>query len=1394
MNWKEKIRRVSRAFAVTALAFFIASAILFGLVQTDWGIRALAGWASSLHGDLTFRLDGVSGLFPFRFEVHRVTIQDRQGVWLEAGGIKVHWSARHLTKGQIYFKELALTSVNFERLPMLKKGKSGPFPSWILALRSDRLTINRATTGKELLGEPAVLKLDARLPVESPGHDFKASLRIERTDHAGTILLGSAVVGRDGTLRLDLSFEEKERGFIGKALGTQGPLSLSFLGEGSLEQCKGRLRVAVPPWGQLESDWVAEGIAVNPAIRSQGRLSLTPGAVPPSIQVWFDGDTLFDLQARLIRGEAFVVEHFELRARDLGLTLTGQWDFENSVRSTQFLLSCRELKPLKEVLGFDIAGTLDAEGSFSEQDETVRFSATGSVDHFQVQGSKTMPGKTVSWELEGEGSPRDVFFFKRVKITAENLSLDGAGEIKIPEPSAAIDAFFEIKDLRPFSSLESLAGWSTQGKAHLSWDAASGALSCGLQGKLQPSPRAFPAFLAKELHYSGTLTLENATLLNLSGFEMAAPWGTLQGDAKIDLPQESLKGTWHLLLPDLAPFSAELKGGPLEVRGTVQGPVNALTLSADATARGLSVSGFHFDTGHASLRSEIGSVSQGNVKVDAQAKELALRGHADFDLSNQHLNLKGISLEGAKSRLTGALILFFGTSLVEGELKAECNDLAALSPLIHEKVQGSAVLQARLFPSEEGQKASLFMDARDVEFLFGKALRSRIEAHGTLLEKVPRGRMTLEIQNGIVGDVTLPSSTLILEGDLGNTNFQIGAEGYYKDPFEFKASGTLTISSAEERVTLNHLEGRYGGTSLSLLQPATVARSSERINLGEWLVKLGSGQIQGSGYVQSTDLSLDLRFDGVPLQLIPVQQIQAFSGLARGNARLSGSPARPEATANLQIETLRFHDQGLPSTGLNIQAALRDNLLQATVLLQGLSNSPLRAEVRAPFPLSMSPLMLATPSHGEITGTLRGEIDLEQIGRLVDAHEQKLSGLVELNLDLEGSWDRPGAHGEIRLRKGSYENLRTGTILREIEVDIAARTPMLVVNRAIASDGEKGRLSAQGQFELSSEQGFRIKLDLALEKAKPFRYDWASAVVGGNLTLTGSLSEALLAGQIRVDTAEFRIPERLAPEIQGLQVIEINKPGVTQQAAVEAGTPRLWPLSLNLTVLSPGRVFLNGRGLDSEWQGEVRIKAEATQPSVAGALSVVRGSVNLFGKRFELKKGSLFLDGSSPPSPRIDVEAESKSREIVAYLRLSGPLQTLEIKLSSDPPLPPDEILSRLLFGRSASNITPLQALQLADSINTLARGGGLDLLGRTRQLLGLDQLTLKQTGKEQKDTSLSAGKYLSEEVYIEMEQGISPETGKASLKWEITPHVSVQTEVGVNAEAGVGINWRWDY
>jgi translocation and assembly module TamB len=102
------------------------------------------------------------------------------------------------------------------------------------------------------------------------------------------------------------------------------------------------------------------------------------------------------------------------------------------------------------------------------------------------------------------------------------------------------------------------------------------------------------------------------------------------------------------------------------------------------------------------------------------------------------------------------------------------------------------------------------------------------------------------------------------------------------------------------------------------------------------------------------------------------------------------------------------------------------------------------------------------------------------------------------------------------------------------------------------------------------------------------------------------------------------------------------------------------------------------------------------------------------------------------------------------------------------------------------TQITPLQAVQLANALDVLAGRRGFDLIDHTRRMLGLDLLEIRDLGTELDEAALRAGKYLAENVYIEVEQGLGPESGRASMQWEITPNITIQTEVGINAEAGM--------
>ena len=128
--------------------------------------------------------------------------------------------------------------------------------------------------------------------------------------------------------------------------------------------------------------------------------------------------------------------------------------------------------------------------------------------------------------------------------------------------------------------------------------------------------------------------------------------------------------------------------------------------------------------------------------------------------------------------------------------------------------------------------------------------------------------------------------------------------------------------------------------------------------------------------------------------------------------------------------------------------------------------------------------------------------------------------------------------------------------------------------------------------------------------------------------------------------------------------------------------------------------------------------------------------------------------------------------------------------------MPKDEILSRVLFGRSADNLSPVQALRLVQALNMLAGGGqgNFDVMGRARKLLGVDTLDAVQSDDENGGTALSIGKYITDDVYLEAEQGLGGDSGKVSVEIELSPNLSVETEVGANSQGGIRLNWRWDY
>ena len=190
---------------------------------------------------------------------------------------------------------------------------------------------------------------------------------------------------------------------------------------------------------------------------------------------------------------------------------------------------------------------------------------------------------------------------------------------------------------------------------------------------------------------------------------------------------------------------------------------------------------------------------------------------------------------------------------------------------------------------------------------------------------------------------------------------------------------------------------------------------------------------------------------------------------------------------------------------------------------------------------------------------------------------------------------------------------------------------------------------------------------------------------------------------------------------------------------------------------------------------------------ITGEASIVRGRFDLIGKRFQFAESTVQLVPEIGSS-RLNVAARHETRDdILAILRVDGTIDRPDITLTSEPVLPEDEVLSRVLFGRSPAQLTALETARLAAALAQLSGGGGFDLLGGIERALGLD--TFDVGSGTEGDVQVTSGKYLTDNVYLELRTGGSGAPGVA-IEWE--PLENIEVEAATTTEEGQQLSVQW--
>ncbi|TVQ29487.1 MAG: hypothetical protein EA356_16725 [Geminicoccaceae bacterium] len=1388
-------------------------------------------------------IEGLGPGLPFRLELARVRLTDAAGPWLEIDGFNLDLDALALVQGTVGVRELAADLVHVRRLPeagedaaeVVTEPRDEPFrlPESLPRFALERLELRRIQIDEPVIGEA----LDLRLEGSAHNRDgalVTAALDLERLDQAGlSTTLRATLDLAAHQLDLDLAAVD-ETGLVDSLAGDTaiGAVRLDLAGSGPLTAWPARL-------GLVAEEAAEAGLDLVLGLDGDLRLQLD-GQVRPRPQL-IEGP-LFDLVGEGIDvGLDLVTVEDGLALRRLALTTT--WlDLSGTARlqgqRLQATIDGRldDLSPLQPLVDEALEGRatlrVDLDGQLPLPAGTVELTAddlrlTGlAVDRIQqrlvatpsagdevdfaLEGQLgglryTAPNGTfaddVDLEVRGNVAANGPFRIDRLRLDAAAMAVQAAGSGDFNAGDVAATVTASLPDFAAFTAFVPDGDVLPRGAAALTLDAdlrdafEQGTLTLAVDGTgLSGLPAPATSLIGPRPRLHLEAERRGPSRFVLHALELVGANLTLEAGGEIDVDGGPLALRARLDVPDLAPVGQELDqplAGTLSAEVEAAGTVDAPEATLVAAAAGLEAAGQRFET--VRIEGDVGGTADdlvGGLTVTARKDAGELRLATPYRVQPERVQLDALRLQAPGLAFEGNVDVDLATTLVTARLAGGSTDLRPLGRWLELPLQGRLDLDLDLTAPEGRQDARLRATASNLVFDQLRLERAQVRADVADLLGALRLDARAEVRSLVQDTVVVDTAELRARGDLAGLDVELSADGSLPDPFTVRGAGTFRQEDDRGNATLTALTGEVADVPVRLLRPAVVRWRDGLIELEGLELEVDAARLELRGSLAPDQVRGDARLTGVDLARLGAFGAPDLQGAVALDAALRGTPAAPRLQSTLTI-------QGL-APGLNVDAvtldvtsqlAIEPNRLDLATTVVGLGEPSLDLRATVPVRFRIEPFAFELADPLPLEAQLSGPIDLQNVEAFLALDGQILRGRLDTDIQVSGTSANPNLVGRASLTGGRIEDVTVGALLTDVALELVAENERLVVRRFTARDGMNGTLGLTGAVVFGGPDTVRID-DLALSADRfmiPQRDD-LKVELSGRATLDGTPEAMAVFGRFTVNSGEIRIPETGARSFRTLDVIEVAD---LDERAAPPPPDAVSGIDLDVVVDIPGRLFVRGRGLVSEWGGQIAVTGDATAPRVVGNIGYRRGQLDLLGRRFLFRKGEITLDGAFPPDPLLDIETAVQLSDIVAVLAISGPALDPSINAFSEPPLPEDEVLSRLIFDRGVERLNAVQALRLAAAVETLRAGNG-GVLETTRNLFGLD--TIDVAGESVEDASLRAGVYVTDQIFLQLEQGLAPGSGSARVEIELTPRLRAETEVREDQTSSVGLRWSYDY
>ncbi|MGH9429982.1 MAG: translocation/assembly module TamB domain-containing protein, partial [Terriglobia bacterium] len=234
-------------------------------------------------------------------------------------------------------------------------------------------------------------------------------------------------------------------------------------------------------------------------------------------------------------------------------------------------------------------------------------------------------------------------------------------------------------------------------------------------------------------------------------------------------------------------------------------------------------------------------------------------------------------------------------------------------------------------------------------------------------------------------------------------------------------------------------------------------------------------------------------------------------------------------------------------------------------------------------------------------------------------------------------------------------------------------------------------------------------------------------------------------------------------------------------------------MKLNVAIQSTEELGLVSSTLSLQASANLKVRGTVAEPIILGRATVSGGEVSFLHRTYQIQSGSINFVNPVRTEPVVNVLVTTVVNQYNLSLNFAGPIDHLRTTYTSDPPLPPVDVINLLVRGETTEEASAQpSAPGVLGAESVLAEGLAGQVSGQITKFTGISSLTIDPLigGNQQNPGArLAIQKHVTKNLSFTFSTDVTTTQGQIiQVQYQLSPRWSVSVVRDQYGAVGVDV------